>query len=250
MTSDTATTCTESSAFDFSEHRLRSQKFSLSFLASQTKIEIVTSSQEVLGEICFFDPRDPEYQVSEKFKPNKERLWTYPKEQDGWFWAHNAIRFDLQQIVDVLKFLQAFSSKVSDDRAYLQPWEVVALQAIFDNHETCLHEHHELEDDVLAPFFKERFHYPEKLCDDHDGIIEALNSVGKSIRKLRPGDSKKDALPLLRTEVAHYQHALYAHLKDEEETALPLTRAYFTPEEYQTICFTASHSKTRKLQNS
>jgi hypothetical protein len=30
-----------------------------------------------------FDPTDKKYQISEKFPPNKETTWTFPKEQDG-----------------------------------------------------------------------------------------------------------------------------------------------------------------------
>jgi hypothetical protein len=30
-----------------------------------------------------FDPKDPKYQLSQEFPPDKESLWAYPKEEDG-----------------------------------------------------------------------------------------------------------------------------------------------------------------------
>lgn len=193
-----------------------------------------------------FDPTDPKHRVSDKFQPDKEAQWDHPKEQDGWMWAHNAIRFDLEQFLSILEDMQAISTE-KNEMARFQQWEVDALQLIFGTHEACIREHHEMEDDVFAPFFKQRFHYPDKLCDDHEGLITALTKASKTIQNIQPGESKKDILPDLIVDIAIYQSNLFAHLKEEEDMGLPLMRAYFTHKEYE-IFFKSYHKKPDKIQ--
>jgi hypothetical protein len=69
------------------------------------------------------------------------------------------------------------------------------------------------------------------LTTDHIGLVELLESLNTSFQTLRPGMTVD---PLLE-QLLHYQSAILPHLKEEEDIALPLMRAYFTLQEFKPI---------------
>ena len=49
-----------------------------------------------------FDATDIQYQVNEKYKPDKESTWTFPMNNDGWMHAHDSIRGEMKDIQQML----------------------------------------------------------------------------------------------------------------------------------------------------
>jgi hemerythrin-like domain-containing protein len=162
----------------------------------------------------------PKYQISSEFPPNKETTWPYPPEKDGWVISHNALRGELQMMKEALQTLQERAQE-------LQAWEIQAIHRALDVHLTHIHAHHRIEDEIFTPELKKRFSYPDKLTDDHDGLVNMLNDCTKTIRDLKPGDMVDAALH----DWVKYQECMIPHLAEEEEIGLPLFRAYFTPED-------------------
>ena len=104
-----------------------------------------------------FDPTDSKFQLNDEFKPDKESSWPYPKEEDGWTHAHNSLRAEMQSLVEAL---EATNSR---DGGKLQDWEVTCIQKAWKAHEVHIHSHHTNEDNVMVPFLKTRFRYPDKV---------------------------------------------------------------------------------------
>lgn len=172
-----------------------------------------------------FNPCDRVYQVSQEFKPDKSKTWPYPAEEDGWFHAHNALRRELQMLEDCFEAVAARSMKT----ALLLEWEVECIKTIFEGHYEFIHEHHSNEDTKFTPVFSKRFRYPDKLTDDHEEIVKQLEAVCSRVRALQAGDNREVVIGSLTVDFKVYRTNLTAHLKEEEDTGIPLMRAYFDP---------------------
>jgi hypothetical protein len=102
-----------------------------------------------------FDPTSTEYQVDPRYPPSKELSWHFPKEDDGWMMAHNALRGEIacmnEAIEEVLK------------RGIFQQWEIQALQKMWKSHHEHVHAHHHTEDDKFQPKFEARFRFPKSV---------------------------------------------------------------------------------------
>jgi hypothetical protein len=48
-------------------------------------------------------------------------------------------------------------------RGSLKEWEAKCIQSAWGAHEKHVHAHHGNEDEILVPFLKTRFHYPDKV---------------------------------------------------------------------------------------
>lgn len=167
-----------------------------------------------------FDATDKKFQQSEKFLPDKEGTWKYPMDRDGWMHAHNAIRRQLRLAVETYEAMKQRGSS-------LEQWEIDCITQVWKHQAEIIKDHHTNEDEVFTPFLKTRFKYPEKCETDHDDLVVLLDKLSALVKSLKPGDSV-DAL--LSSYVELEEHML-PHLKEEEDVCLPLSRAYFTPEE-------------------
>lgn len=165
-----------------------------------------------------FDPFK-KFQIKDEFPPNKECSWGHPMERDGMVHAHNSIRKEIR--------LLAESFEVVCARRSSKDWEIKSIISAWKCHYEHIHAHHKNEDDLLTPFLETRFKYPEKYSDDHTILVETLEKLNKKICELKEGDSVEK----LTKEVAAYEKAMIPHLKEEEIEALPLLRAFFTPQE-------------------
>ena len=103
-----------------------------------------------------FDPTDPQYQVIDDFKPDKESTWPYPPERDGWVLAHNAIRGEMKA------FREAFEAMKERDEP-LKEWEIHAIKTAVGEHLEHIHAHHSNEDNIFVHELMKRFHYPKKV---------------------------------------------------------------------------------------
>lgn len=138
--------------------------------------------------------------------------------------AHNVLRGAMEQFQDCL---DAVKKQSSEDENTLQSWQVKCIQEVFAFQYDFIEEHHTFEDNVLAPEFCKRFKYPDKLVDDHDGIIKQLNKVNELVKNLQPGVDTVTAIDEVLAEFDKYDKAIRPHLLEEETIGLPLSRAYF-----------------------
>ena len=116
----------------------------------------------------------------------------------------------------------------------LLEWQAVALQCVFDVHSKFVHEHHETED-TLAVEFQKRFRYPDKLTDDHEGLLEQMTKVENMVKDLKAGSDTKAVIGTLIAEFETYRDGMLPHLQEEEEFGLPLVRAYFDRKDYSKL---------------
>jgi hypothetical protein len=79
------------------------------------------------------DTKDPKYQGTDQFQPNKESTWKYPAERDGWMIAHNALRGEMAFMRETLQIIRS--------RA-LRQWEIQALKEAANAHLVHIHAHH------------------------------------------------------------------------------------------------------------
>lgn len=191
-----------------------------------------------------FVPTDAKYQVSDEYPPNKESTWPYPPEKSGWYMAHNCLRDAMEQFQDCLASVRSKADKCP----HLQVWQVNCLQELFALQYNMVEEHHTTEDSILAPEFLKRFKYPDKLVDDHEGIITQLDKVKDIVKNLKPGADAVACMDELMVVFEQYSRAIRPHFEEEETFGLPLSRAYFQPKEVARIMRKAqSQSKPQPL---
>ncbi|GKY98741.1 hypothetical protein MPSEU_000830400 [Mayamaea pseudoterrestris] len=166
------------------------------------------------------NPCDPIYQVSKDFAPDKESTWPHPKEQDGWVLAHNSLRSEITALKSALMAIHKRGGIKTQ-------WEIKALQGASAAHLEHIHAHHSNEDEIMTPFITTRAKYPDRLTEDHDGIVKQLRLLESMIMALKVSDNVEKLLK----EFIAYEEDLLPHLAEEEEIGLPLMRAYFTPED-------------------
>jgi len=163
------------------------------------------------------DATCPSYQVDAAHAPDKQSLWDYPMEDDGWTHAHNAIRYELAAMSGVLAKLGSRP---------LSAWEIESMQAWWKGHAIHIHDHHHNEDGIFIPFMNIRCKLPAKLEKDHEWLVAHMKKIAATFAALGKL-SAADLAPLW----AEYDSKMRAHLLEEEAVCIPLLRAYFTPQE-------------------
>lgn len=134
--------------------------------------------------------------------------------------AHNALRGELAMVREALTVIQMRGEG-------LKEWEIKAIQTVFEAHAIHVTAYNASEDEILVPECRKRFHFPEKLLSDHEGIAKKLEKVKIIVTGLQPGDKVDKLLKAWKD----YESFMLPHLLEEEVIGLPLLRAYFTPEE-------------------
>lgn len=167
------------------------------------------------------DVTDPKWQLSDDFKPDKESLWKYPAEKDGWVLAHNMIR---KEVNDLIAGMETVHSKFSNSTP---EWAVNSIKALWTHHYDVLIDHHRNEEEIMNPFIKTRVNFPDKFEADHEVLMKKMNDVNDGVQKLTAGDSLDNLINLMKV----YKTTMFPHLEEEELVGLPLLRAYFTPVE-------------------
>jgi hypothetical protein len=169
---------------------------------------------------------DPKWSVDpSKHKPDKEKTWTYPREEDGWTHAHNSLRGEIDTFGEAL---QATVERCNLGEKPLAGWEVGCIQRWWSSHFEHIHAHHHNEDEKFVPFFQKRFNYPPKLEADHVTLIEHLDKIASLVAGL----DSTEGLGKLVKSWDEYDKMLKPHFLEEEAFVLPLMRAYFLHEEY------------------
>lgn len=103
------------------------------------------------------DPTSAEYQVSPKYKPDKEATHAHPMEKEGWIKSHDSLRLEMSTIKHALQAVQR-------REAPLQAWEIASIYTIIQKvHLVHVESHHNNEDNVFVPELCKRFKYPDKV---------------------------------------------------------------------------------------
>lgn len=184
-----------------------------------------TAGTSIMVEGEEVDTQDPKWAVDlSKYKPDKEKTWTYPVEEDGWTHAHNSLRAQIDTFAEALR--------ATVERSKGKPplaWEVAAIQRWWKSHFDVIHCHHHNEDERYVPFFQKRFKYPPKLEADHVTLTKNLDKLTSLVAGLSTEDV--EALGELAKAWDEYGTMLKPHLLEEEAFVLPLMRAYFVHKE-------------------
>lgn len=173
------------------------------------------------------DVADPKYQVSKEHAPDKTDTWPMPMEKDGWIMAHDTLRYEMKLILEALEAVASRAAKDTDSSD--NGWIVEYIQSIWKIHEDHVHDHHHNEDGVLVPVLKTKFHWPEKLEADHKELEAIMTKLNGCIMGMKP--TSLDGLGEIIKLWKEYQVMMKPHLLEEEQTTLPLLRAYFEPKE-------------------
>mmetsp|Transcript_26961 Transcript_26961/g.41475 ORF Transcript_26961/g.41475 Transcript_26961/m.41475 type:complete len:159 (+) Transcript_26961:46-522(+) len=80
--------------------------------------------------------------------------------------------------------------------------------------------------------FSERFKWPAEIDELHDALNSVKDKVQTAIDRL---NAEKSNLVAVRDALSAYEETMLKHFEVEETTALPLMRAYFTPEEISPV---------------
>lgn len=159
-----------------------------------------------------------------------EATWYYPKEQDGWFHAHNALRADLTALQSMLDLFEAQLKGGIE----LSPVQRKTATRFLDCFLKFLHHHHHNEDDIATPYLATRFQVPEKIGADHKEMEALLEKFEGETRKLLAATNLEVQMRLLpgaKEAFAGFNRLCQEHLKEEEDIALPLMRKHFSHSE-------------------
>ena len=151
-------------------------------------------------------------------KPDKLYTWKYAPESDGWFRIHNALRGEMFKFKAVLEKLASTP---------LEPWQVSALQTYWQGHSALVHDHHDHEDKLFTPMIKTRCEYPEKLEADHDELVALMEEITGIVDELSAGRTPAALLD----KFLKYKALMEPHLAEEEQTVVPILRAFFDQKE-------------------
>ena len=163
------------------------------------------------------------------------KLWNeYPMKDDIWVGTHNALRKEIVALESAMKHL---SSKPMTHE------EIDHLQTALLTHLNHCNSHHVTEEQLLKPKLIQRIQQKNNnnninSNNGKNGILPSHDDINREILKLRPlidTLQEGDTCDKVLTQLQHYENVLLPHMKEEEETMIPLLRKYFTPSEMSPI---------------
>lgn len=172
-----------------------------------------------------------DYQLSNKYPPDKGDTYPFPPEENLWIHSHNAIRGEIRDIRHALEALVSRRSK--DPSEEFSPWIVESLQVVWDGHYQYLKAHHHHEEVTVGAIARERFRWPEEVTHTHEDLEKKLQQVDEALNLLRcvctsTVDKANAACAALLQAWIAYQDVALPHMQFEEETLIPLVRAYLS----------------------
>ena len=208
---------------------------SLNILNHPTSPQSLSLPEFYKTDKCTMDTQDNQWQADPNHKPSKTSMWNHSANENGWVHAHNCIRGEIRDMDE------AFHSIKTKKTNGLPSWAVEIIKEIWSEHEMHVRSHHENEDAKMTPFMKKRINLPEKLESDHKIVCDCIANMTQAVDKLKEGDFIDELQNLL----ALYEETMLPHLVEEEDVALPLLMAYFTPKEVARVVrsFTSTKSE-------
>ena len=111
-------------------------------------------------------------------------------------------------------------------------WMSSTIQSWWAGHVAHATNHCKAEEESYRPIMSERFVWPEDVGSLHKKLDSLRDKVGKAVDNL---NADKSTLLSFRAVLSTYEKNMLEHFRVEETTALPLMRAYFTPEEISLV---------------
>lgn len=173
------------------------------------------------------EPKDHAADI-ENFPADKASKWEkFPLESDQWVLSHNAIRCEINSMIQALA---TFIGKTDNDG--VPEWAINTIKEWWTSHVAHAADHCKSEETMYKPMFSERFKWTAEIDELHD----ALDSVQGKVQTTVDGLNKEEStLVAVRDALSTYEEKMLKHFEVEETTALPLMRAYFSPEEVSDI---------------
>ena len=115
------------------------------------------------------------------------------------------------------------------------PDRVEVIVSFYDNVLEFLHVHHSGEDEMIYPLLEERCPHEkgvlERIDDQHKLLYEPMDAAWASIAAWRAAPSVEGGRALVGA-IASVDEGLRPHLREEEDTVLPIASAWMSPEEW------------------
>ena len=120
-------------------------------------------------------------------------------------------------------------------RAAAHPDRVEVIASFYDNVLEFLHVHHGGEDELIYPLLEERCPQDkavlERIDDQHKVLYEPMDAAWASVAAWRSAPSADGGRALVEA-LSGVSQGLRPHLREEEETVLPIASAWMSPEEW------------------
>ncbi|KXZ53171.1 hypothetical protein GPECTOR_7g1063 [Gonium pectorale] len=155
--------------------------------------------------------------------------WPFPGHLDGWKVSHNAIRFDMENMLAAIVKTKA----QVDGGKPLAEWQVEAFKVVMGDLHHTVHKHHDHEEEIFFPWMESRFKVPEKMGTDHKTIMSLLDKCRELTGSLKSSNNAEaqSVLSDLHTVFTQLRHLMRQHLEEEEIVGLPLLRKHFNAKE-------------------
>eukprot|EP00986_Skeletonema_menzelii_P016034 scaffold13310_cov178-Skeletonema_menzelii.AAC.5 len=148
-------------------------------------------------------------------------------DNDQWTLSHNALRCEIKSMIQALGL---FMGRI--DNGGVPEWAVNTIKEWWESHVAHITDHCKSEETSYEPMFTERFNWPAEIDELHDALDSVKDKVQTAIDKL---NTEKSTVAAVRDALSNYEETMLKHFQVEETTALPLMRAYFTPEEISVV---------------
>lgn len=166
---------------------------------------------------------------TDKYPADKASKWeTIPIDNDQWALSHNALRGEIKSMIQALG---SFMGRI-DNGGAVPKWAVNTIKEWWTSHIAHMTDHCKSEETIYKPMFTERFNWPAEIDELHDALDSVKDKVQTAIDKL---STEKDTVAVVRDALSNYEKTMLKHFQVEETKALPLMRAYFTPEEISVV---------------
>ncbi|MGD0392241.1 MAG: hemerythrin domain-containing protein [Acidimicrobiales bacterium] len=123
-------------------------------------------------------------------------------------------------------------------KAGVDPDRVEIISSFYDNVLEFLHVHHAGEDEMIYPLLEERCAHEkallERIDDQHKLLYEPMDGAWATIAAWRASPSAEGGQAVVEA-ISTVDTTLRPHLKEEEDTVLPIASAWMSPEEWSQL---------------
>ncbi|KAL7427978.1 hypothetical protein ACHAXM_001077 [Skeletonema potamos] len=163
---------------------------------------------------------------ADKFPADKAIKWDkQPLESDQWCLSHNALRNEINSMIQALGTFIGKNDSVPE-------WTANTIKEWWGSHVAHAADHCKSEETTYKPVFSERFKWPDEIDELHDALDSMQDKVHAAINGL---STEKSTIIAVRDALSTYESTILKHFELEETTAVPLMRAFFSPEEVSDI---------------
>lgn len=157
--------------------------------------------------------------------PKDAKGWVDAKDS-GWYYAHEAIRADVRDMLAVLDRLATTASPAK--------WELDSLLIVWGYVVDFIHHHHDNEEQFFFPKLKERVELPPRLETDHKTMVEMLTATD-ALFKAEHAKASGHKWAEVASSLRALEAVMLPHLLEEEVDTLPAMMSNFTAKDFEPI---------------